>query len=386
MDLFGASSKEKLVAIFDITSSSIGAALFVHHPDKIPEILTTLRLDTDISLVLNFQKFQRNTIKAFERAIKFLRKKIPPVWHKPDSVIIIFSSPMYVSQSKIIKAGKTKPFEIDEIFFEKAVSDEANAFKKEWQTRQDKGNEETVEILEKEIMRTRLNGYAVKNPVGKRAKNVEIFLYLSLGVKILKEKIKEHIFYHLGETKLHFQTFPFVAFNVLGRIFGFEKNFLFIDIGGEITDLISIRGGFLEEVISFPRGENFLVRRISSAFHFGLEESSSLLSQFSRGDLHRDISDKTRKVVEDASSEWCQFFKKSLEELPDAALKSRQIMVLGGRSAMVLKDYTECLKDSISTQFLLPEAFRDHFYFKKGFSEHKDISLILETLFADYTI
>ena len=77
MSIFKRAPKHFLIAIFDITSSSIGGLLFKHHCDRLPEIISVFRQPTDFFPKPEFQKFQRSIHKTFERVVSHLKKKMP---------------------------------------------------------------------------------------------------------------------------------------------------------------------------------------------------------------------------------------------------------------------------------------------------------------------
>ncbi len=370
---------ELTVAVFDIGSSTVGGILFQHHPNKLPEVLTSARFSTDFLPDLDFQKIQRSLHKTFERTIAALKRRMPKNWRRPDATIIIFSSPYYISQNKVIRFSKPKPFEITEKILEEIVVDEIAIFKKKWEA-----EHQPVEILEREEMKINLNGYPIKKPIGKHALSVEIYLHMSLGIKLIQDKLRECIAHSFGVMPLLFRSFPFVAFNALKDAVDISRDLLLIDIGGEITDLAMIKSGVLEEVISFPFGENILVRRIASVFNFSLEESSVLLGQYIRGDLHTETEEKVRKIIEDASVKWCQFFKDTVKSSAEFSYLPSNLLFIGGKGALAIKDFAACAKEQpFTSRFLLPEAFKSRFIFRKGFNEDKDISLMVSSLYAD---
>jgi len=370
---------ELTVAVFDIGSSSVGGILFQHHPNKLPEVLTSARFPTDFLPDLDFQKVQRSLHKTFERTIASLKRRMPKEWKRPDATIIIFSSPYYVSQNKIIRFSKPKPFEVTKKILEEIIVDEIAVFKKKWGA-----EHQPVEILEYEEMKINLNGYPIKKPIGKHAISIETSFHMSLGIKIIFDKLKECIAHSFGVMPLLFRSFPFVAFNALKDVVDISRDLLIIDIGGEITDLVMIKGGILEEVISFPFGENILVRRIASVFNFSPEESSFILGQYIRGDLHDETKEKVRKIIEDASEKWCQFFKDAVKSSAEFSYFPSNLIFIGGKGALAIKDFAACVNEKpFTSQFLLPEAFKSRFTFRKGFNEDKDISLMISSLYAD---
>ena len=133
MGIFSRQENDTLVAVFDIGGSSIGGALLSRHPGKLPEILTAVRFPVSFSLEIEFKKFERTLHKTFERVIGHLKKKMPQAGKKPDLALLVFSSPYYVAQSKIIRAKKERPFEITDDFIKKTVDEGVESFKKKWQ-------------------------------------------------------------------------------------------------------------------------------------------------------------------------------------------------------------------------------------------------------------
>ncbi len=383
MSIFSRGSESTLIAIFDITSSSVGGLLFERHPDKLPEIISVFRQPTDFLPKLEFQKFQRFLHKTFENVIFHLKKKMPKNKKKPDLAVIVFSSPYYVSQTKIIRSIHQKPFEITRKFLDHLVDEEADSMKKEW-TGGYASKEQMIEILEKEAMGYKLNGYFTGDPFGKKAKTVELSVNISLGIKEIHDKLKDCINHSFGEMEILFKTFPVMAFKALKMALDISKGLLLVDIGGEVTELALINDDILKETASFPLGENFLIRRIASAFHFSLEESVSLLGQYARGDLHDDTREKVKKIIGEAGQKWCEFFNKSLEGFSDFSFLPQNRLIIGGKAAAALKDFIICTKEQpIQIEFLLPEAFKSHFVFRRGFGEDNDISLMLSALSAN---
>lgn len=390
MGIFGSDKKELLIAVFNISSSSVAGALVFNRGDKLPEILTTIRLATVSCLEENFEKFQKSLYKTMEKSIEYLAKKSRENKKKPDFAVIIFSSPYYISQTRIIRLAKEKKFLITRDFLKKIINEEGDSLKKQWQEKINMSDSTLgyvadkvgTEIIEEEIMKTAINGYPVKQPAGKSAQKAEISAYLSLGIKEIQKKIGELINRCFGEIHVRFQTFPFVAFNVLNSIMDISGGLLLVDIGGEITDYSVIRDKILEETISFPLGDNFLVRRIASAFNFSFEDSLALLRQYTRGDLHAEANEKVKKIIEASNEKWYGLFQKSFKDLAGPSLSPKKILFIGGETAAVLKEYVR-INGQFYAEILLPEALKEHFTFRKGFGEDKDILLMISALFVD---
>ncbi len=377
MGIFSRIPESKLIAVFDIAGSSIGGILFFHHHGKLPEILATSRFSTDFFPEVEFKKIERSLHKTFERNIAHLKKFLPKERKKPDLAVIVFSSPYYVSQTKIIRLSKKEPFEITEKLIKNILNEEAKTFGEKI------GN--NAESFEIESMGYKLDDCPVANPFKKQSRKFEAAIYFGFGIKAIKNKLEECISHSFGDdVPVRFQSFPLATFNALKDLIDISGGLLLIDVGGEITDLVMIKKGIVEEVVSFPLGENFLTRRIASAFGFSLEESFSLLKQYGRGELHSEANAKTRKILESAGQKWCELFNQAINESPEFSSASQNRIILGGTAALALKSFIICTeKQPLTIQFLFPGAFKNHFIFSRGFSENKDIMLMLYAFFVE---
>lgn len=390
MGIFGSDKKESLIVVLNISSSSVAGALVLNHGEKLPEIAATVRMATDSCLEENFEKFQKSLYRTSEKAVGYLVKKSRESKKRPDSAIIIFSSPYYVSQTRIIRLAKEKKFLITGDFLKKTINEEGELLKKQWQGKINGAggalgcvsDKVGTEIIEEEIMKATANGYPVRQLAGKFAQKAEIFAYFSLGIKEIREKLGELIYHGFGEMPVRSQTFPFVAFSVLNSIMNINGGLLLVDVGGEITDYSVIRNKILEETISFPLGDNFLVRRIASAFNFSFEDSSALLKQYARGGLHPEANEKVKKIIQASQEKWCGLFQKSLKDLAGPSFPPKKVLFLGREMAAIFREYT-CVSGQFDADILLPEAFKKHFIFRKGFGENKDIPLMISALFVD---
>ena len=76
----------------------------------------------------------------------------------------------------------------------------------------------------------KLNGYEVRDPLGKHATKLDIALYVSMIPRNIHQSIEASIekFWHV-ET-VHFSSFSFTTFDTLRDIFTEESSFLFMDI------------------------------------------------------------------------------------------------------------------------------------------------------------
>ncbi len=390
MAVFGTEKKLKdgsLVAVFDIASASVGGLLFRHKKKGLPEVLISTRQMANFQSDASFAVIWRGLHKAFLSVTEYLKKSFP---EKPEYAFCVFSSPWYASQTKIIKINRKSAFNVDENFLNQIIRNEAEMFKGQWQESllSEKG---VAFFFEQEPTKTTLNGYTVKSPLGKTAHKMELVVYFSMGLNVMKEKIEEDVLRFIKPHLIFFNTFPFVVFKILKHVINTSDGLILADITGELTDVFLIRDDIPEEVNSFNKGENFLVRRLASVFNVEFSEAKSLLSQYERGDLDHVYSLRVGETIKLASEEWLKPLKKMLANMAQERLLPQNFYFCGPAGS--LKEISDqvsnqefakytILNKSFNTGFLLPESFRHHFDFPKGFSNNKDIFLLISALYA----
>ncbi len=376
-----------LVAVFDIASASVGGLLLRHRKKGLPEILVSTRLSADFPSDASFAVIWRSLHKAFLSVTEYLKKSVP---EKPEYAFCVFSSPWYIFKTKIIRVSRKNPFKVDENFLNQLIRDEADIFKRRWQESA-LGEKGEAVFIEQEPVKTTLNGYLIKSPLGKTAHRMELTVYFSMGLSVMEQKIKEDILRFIKPQMIFFSTFPFVAFKILKHVINTREGLILTDITRELTDVFLIRDNIPEEVNSFNKGENFLARRLASVFNMEFSEAKSLLSQYERGDLEPGYSFRVGETMEAASGEWFNHLRKMLMSMAEERLLPQNFYFCGPAGSLKeisqrvlneeLAKYT-VLNKPFNVGFLLPESFRHHFDFPKGFSNSKDILLLTSALYA----
>ncbi|MCX6731785.1 MAG: hypothetical protein NTX55_02230 [Candidatus Parcubacteria bacterium] len=369
-------NKGKVIAVLEISSASVGGALIRQNKNNKPEIISLTRVPVNFLFDVNFDAFWRCTLASLKKVIKILLKNYPS---GPDVCLCVFLSPWFLSQTKIINIRREKNFKVTRDFFENLMKSEEESFKNQ-RTTQLKGE---PGFIEHEIIKTELNGYYTKSPIGKFTKTIRLHIYMSLGMGNIKTKIEEEILENFGDIPLSFGTFPFIAFQVLSSNINSQEGLILVDIGGEITDISLIRKNCLEETISFPRGKNFLLRKIASEFKTFSQEADSILQTYLKGHSLKGDSEKISKIIEEVKKDWGNFFEtaiKSIAENPPTGGPLPQNLFLMGDEA-IGGQFIKCAEEERFSQYTL---LGKPFITKRFMDENQlDVFLMLEALFAN---
>ena len=384
MSLFSKIPRKKVVAVIDITSSSVGGALVEINEGCSIAILTAPRSPVNFLFDVSLEASLRCTAESLRLTAKKLKSLRPG---KIDEVLCVFSSPWFSSKTKIITVTREKPFEIRNNFFNKLIEEEEKNFTPP--KTGGAGRSET-RFIEHEVIKVELNGYYVKNPIGKNARSVKSHIYLSVGVEKAMEMARREIEKVFIHTPLRFATSSLVAFKVLSDIIKNKEGYLIIDIGGETTEINLIRDNAVELSASFSKGTNLLFRKAAANLNTFLGEASSVVKAYSSGHRTLESSDKIAATIKESTEEWRDYLKNSLSVMAKSALLPQNVFIIGDDP--VCKFFSSCLEKSdfseftilnkpLVTQKINPEWLTR--YFKTGDYQHKDIMLMMEAVYAD---
>jgi len=377
----------KIIAILEIASASVGGMLIRQNKNDKPQIISLVRVPVNFLFDINFDAFWRCTRASLKKVMKTLLENYPS---GPDACLCVFLSPWFLSQTKIINIRREKDFKVTPEFFENLMKTEEESFKGREVTQLREG----ASFVEHEIIKTELNGYYTKSPMGKTVKTIRLHIYMSLATGSVKKKIEEEVLENFGDISLSFRTFPFVALQVLNSTIDNQEGLLLIDIGGEITDISLIRKNCLEEMISFPRGKNFLLRRIASEFKTFPQEASSILQTYLKKHSIKDDAEKISQIIEEVKRDWGNFFEKAIKNISEKGPLPQSLFLMGDE--IIGGQFIKCAEEERFSQYtflgkpfnikrILDEEFMRYFNFKltRQSADQLDAFLMLEALFAN---
>lgn len=367
--------KKHLTALIHIGSGSVSGLLMNIQENKKPEILTHYKSQANLSSSLEPHFLRREMEKSLKNAVAALAKKAG--LQGTESAICLFSSPWYTSQTKLVRLDKKEPFEITSSLIDQLKKEEIKDLRRK-----------EIKFVEKEIMKFVLNGYDIKNPFGKKPKNLNLHFYFSFIKKEIAEKTEEIIKHHLKTPSVKFHTFPFVGFNSLRDLFGLKQGFLFVDFGEELTEIVLSPGNHIEETASFALGSGFFIRRIASSFKLDLPETAAFLNQYQSNHLHQEESRKLELVIREAGTKWSGLFIQALKEMESQGLLPMKMFFFGENTPGLLGRLVEMVKDDFRPKIIFPAGLKNRFVFFDQSEKLSNVLMLLLALFVNnqYTL
>jgi cell division ATPase FtsA len=340
--------REEMVVVFDVGSFSVGAAVFYIRKNGSPEIIYSIREPVVFENEINFDKFLSSTIKSLEVVVN---KICMMHFGSPDKIFCVLSSPWYASQTRVVNLEKNTPFVFNSKLADSLIEKEVILFKEEHSIKDTESHIVPIELKNMKIM---LNGYDAPKPLGQKAKELEMTLFISMSQRQILDNITDAINKHFNNRVIKFSSFVMASFSVARDMFVNQENFLLVDIGGEITDISMVKKDVLCESISFPMGRNHMVRGISKALGCTLDEAKSYISLYKDNHMEDSAAKKFKPFMDQFKIDWLKDFQEALANL------SNDISIPSTIFLTVEKDladfFSEIIKNEQFNQYTLTES------------------------------
>jgi hypothetical protein len=306
--------KEKIVAIFDIGSGSVGGALVRIPSDSksLPTIIKSTRTDIVNRKEIDFNLFLKDMILALGFTSRALyQSKLGA----PEEIFCVLASPWYLSETRLIRMSKEHSFTFTKNIVDDLLNKEIESLNLNYKNKY--GDvESTPELIEHTIVGVSLNGYHVDDPLGKKTNSIEMNMIISLSPKLCLDKIREAIaktFHHLP---VSFSSFMVASYISVRDRYMNHDSYLLLDIGGEVTDVGIVSKGILKDSLSFPYGRKSFFRDISDNLNIELRDADELFSLYNKNTLSEKETNKLIPVLESINKSWGNSFRECINTLP----------------------------------------------------------------------
>ncbi len=324
--------KEEVSLIVDIGNGTITSALVLFTQNSKPQFLYTIKMPFDMAEKPSISKLVVNMSTLLDKTLETLMKDgFKKEYFKGksrtiDRALITLSSPWFILKTKHLTLEKEKPFLISNSFLNDIITKEENSFKKELSVNtsetSDRSKKDSLEIIEKSIIHTKINGYALNNSIGNKTKVFDAFLCMSAVNSDVVEKILSTILRHahVVKEKVWLHTFSTVSFSVIRDIFNTDSDFILVDITSEIIDITIIKDDVIVETLTLPSGRNFIIRQIAKRFNVSQEIAESMLHLYILKKADDSVDVGMRDIIVNIEKEWIIYFENAIRELPSGTI------------------------------------------------------------------
>ena len=319
---FNKKNKFEKVLLVSIGSSSVSAA-FVEIGEKISTVTATINTDISVITDLSLIKFEQEMEKALKQSLVAISRLHLGA---PDRIAVFFFSPWYASQVRIAKMSRPTPFVVSKTLLNDMIAHELKAFEDE-ELNDKRVGTESLRAIESKVVQIKLNGYPTTEPIDLSASELEISIFLSIAPERTITRIEEIISqtYH---QKVTFSSFAGASFLVVRDFFPHQEDYLLIDVGGEVTDVMLVRESAIVQSSSFPLGRNFMLRKLSLGLKRSVAESVTICSLYVEDKVEASVKETCTKILTEAKDAWLEQFQRTLFSIsnelsiPDTVLLS----------------------------------------------------------------
>lgn len=390
---FWSTSKSKLAVICDVGTASVSVGLAQFSDDDKPKILYTLRIPITIQEKPDIKDLPLVIERYLNEAFRMLsidmhsKDEVRDIQNKKIDVIhVVFSSPWFVSKTQSIHIENSKPKPLQKSEVERCIETEEKIFEEECIHRTDLYfGKVDIAMIERELVKIKLNGYETSSPYLNDVKHSELTLYMSIVPHHILGEIRERAHSYFHTDNVTFNTFPLTLFHTVRKLFTLEEDYLLIDIAGENTDCTIVRDGILENSTTFAIGKNSLIRSIANKFSVTPEIALSYIEMLVIDSLEEHISSDVKEQINESISIWYTEFIKTLNNLVNKRrIPVKAFVTLDQSTARVYLDKLKSESSEIQFENILelsPELFGNSVNFGKFV--FPDPFLCIDTLFID---
>jgi hypothetical protein len=374
------SPQTELGVVFHIGSSSVGAGLVRFSKREAPQVIFTARELIPYQENVDPERLLSDMVAALKRVNDRIAREGAPHLKFTEfgslsarRVMYVFSSPWSITQTKIVSVSEAEPFTLSREQVDKIVATHEKMFEAELVGGSKAA--EALSVIERRVVQIKLNGYEVAEPYGKTANSAEISLFMSLVPRTVLDRVRDVslVTYHPRDTKAY--SMPLATFSTIRDAFHGVNDFLFIDVGGELTDVAVVKGGLMLESASLPFGRNFVVRKAAKALATTPEQAVSLIRASEEGHADPSVADKLAPVLSQAAEEWMGALETALGKLSDTTSLPTDLYAVIGNDLVPF--FMKTLSDGeLSVTLVNPDKLRASVSFGKHAEKDPFIAII----------
>lgn len=302
--------------IVDIGSASIGTCVALREHSK-TAISYTARTPFNI---------ESGEVRAGiqEIALRSLKTRLENIPRETSfsHIHVVLGDLWYASKTKRIVATSEKPLRISMATvlhaIEKQRSEEPNA------------NRAGRRIIESQITQIYVNGYPTALQKVVRGVSLETHMYESEADEAFIVRVLDTLKNAFPHVAVTFHTRAFSTFAVL-RALRDEDGFVFVEVGGETTEVAIAHRDALRSTASFPIGSLSFARGIAGGG--SITDALSRIDLFAKGELSSEESVRLKPAFEKVSGSWFKEYQKFSDEALASVPVPRVLFLMGEESA-----------------------------------------------------
>lgn len=340
----------EVALIFDIGSGSVGAALALLSSMHKPIVLATERIELPFQETCESKRLQPLMLRALsEVVLSLLAEGIPRAGLlarrlKITDAFYMLAAPWCSVRTKTLSLAQKEPLRItDEVLSELVRHEDTDkAEDSDTAASPKRRAAEERKRFERLLLHASLNGYDTTAPLGKEARTAAFSFFESHSPSALLHAIENTVAHFVHPRRTHFHSYALASFSALLELFPDTADFLLADIGGEITEVLSVRTKILRDTFSFPLGRNHLIRTLARATSSSAGASQGLLSLAREKHIHTAALESVDRARAAFCADWRTHLAEAASRFSSASALSSPVLL--SADADCADFFADCLK------------------------------------------
>lgn len=352
------SPKIKKILLLDVGNGSVSAGVATYGLGQRPKLIDSISLPFTIGHKPSADELTEVMTKILSEAVNMITKRNKSEKNSESHIsqcLVSLASPWFISEPRTISIKNEKEFIITTEFLEDVLDKEYKKFdQNKKNTDMDEGDIGKWQKLETVVTSVLLNGYNLKNSLGKKAKICDIHIYLSSAPTFITETIKKQLerHLHINNEAISFHSFPIVSISAIERIFPSDPDYIVVDITSETTDLMIVVNHIPSRILSVPAGKNTIIRLLAKYSNTLPDIALSTFHMYLKGELDDQTLLQMQIPMENIEKEWSVYLENIISELsPSATLPSRLYITSDWDSHKIYGNFLKTAKTDITSNF-----------------------------------
>lgn len=298
--LFNSRDKDTRALIVDIGSGSVGASIVDLVHDDRPVVHRTARTEMRLREDIHFKDFYLAMLEALRTTLELLKKgdanKTVPIG-SVKHVHLTFASPWYSAEARTIQYRQKTSFRFSRSFLKKLLAEDLEHFRAEFDAHKQVEDDDTLLLLDQAVIDVRLNGYSTEQIEADSVHEAEATVFVSLMSEKVRDAVKKVVGEVCGTSRYTLQSFPMVLYTAVRDMMVIGDDFVLVDIGGEVTDIVFVHDSVPERTYSIPLGHNTIVRHVAGVLGTSLLQGRSALDMLAKGTLDTEAAEHMKVAI-----------------------------------------------------------------------------------------
>jgi hypothetical protein len=304
MHLFSKKSSISTEIIFDIESDSVCATIVLYEVNKVPRIVYNNSIAVARKANTDGAYLTRNMLKTLEDVasvtsaamLALVEKKLIRQAHI-DRIHIVLSSPWIISKLSCVEETFKKEAVIRQSTITALLEKEKSASAKLFAA----GDAAAIDA---KLFEIKINGYPVSDYEGKHAQTLEGTMVISFASLKMLGEIKSRInrFFRAHDEAFH--SALILRYVALRGAMPHHTDYVWLQIHGELTDVLVVQEGACAISGSLPFGSDTLVRKFASETNESEATVTSSLALLDSDSNTGQMADMTRSTLGKIMPEW----------------------------------------------------------------------------------